>query len=134
MVTLAVVGGISALVLHLVSGARDEIDHHDCPSVYVCPKPDLVVRSVALGTGIYGTGKVVGVILNDSNVAYAYARVQVELLGRKGDLIGTMSTTVYDLSPHSLHQFRALITKASVSSVKVRQVMGIPVTPAPSYP
>lgn len=94
------------------------------PEITLSPaKPDLeVLRYTTDNDGNWQY--VVGIVRNNTDHAYDYAQVSINVYNHNGVQVGSVMDNINNLEPHGLWNFKAIVTEKDAASFKITKVSG----------
>jgi len=93
-------------------------DYSSAPS-----KPDLEVLDYSSKSEEYAR-YVVGTVRNNSDRNYSYVQVEVNLLDKSGNVVGSTLANVNNLGPGKKWKFKAIILEDEARSFEIKDVTG----------
>lgn len=86
-------------------------------------KPDLEVLDYSAKSEEYAR-YVVGTVRNNSDRNYSYVQVEVNLLDKSGNVVGSTLANVNNLGPGKKWKFKAIILEEEARSFEIKDVTG----------
>lgn len=86
-------------------------------------KPDLEVLNYSSKSEQYAR-YVVGTVRNNSDRSYSYVQVEINLLDKSGNVVGSTLANVNNLGPGETWKFKAIILEDEARSFEIKDVTG----------
>ncbi len=88
------------------------------------PKGPLVVEDWRYETGEFGTGMIVGTVVNNTDKEYSYVQIEFNLYDSDGAQVGSTFANVANLEPHGKWKFEAMVLEDSATQAKLKDITG----------
>jgi hypothetical protein len=86
------------------------------------PEGPLVVEDWGFKAGEFGTGKIVGTVVNNTDREYSYVQIEFNLYDSEGAQVGSTFTNITDLEPHGKWKFEALVLEDNATEAKLKGI------------
>ena len=86
------------------------------------PEGPLVVEDWRFKAGDFGTGMIVGTVVNNTDREYSYVQIEFNLYDSDGAQVGSTFANITDLEPHGKWKFEALVLEDSATEAKLKDI------------